>query len=224
MVVGGLYISAGLLFFNNNTPGVVWSFLIFIMVGASFYLVFLLYLAFNEKASKVIAVVVIRVLRIFRPKKHGSNDLSPKTKEALSAFYRGFGVFRDHPRKIVRPFVFLTFSFLFNLLGYVLVFFALGITAHSFAFFVVVYFVAGSLTDAAASFSVGTLDILLATIFSLYGLPRALSGITAVLLRSVTFWFPLVLGFVIVQFVGAKKLLAPRSIKKDENKAPLLVV
>jgi len=62
----------------------------------------------------------------------------------------------------------------------------------------VLYFIAGSLTDAAASFSVGTLDI------------PALSGITAALVRVVTFWFPLIVGYVIVQIVGAKKLLATR--------------
>ena len=107
----------------------------------------------------------------------------------------------------------MTLSFLLNLLGYILVFFALGIQSQPFAFFIIIYFIAGSITDATASFSVGTLDILLATIFIFYGLNPALSGITAVLVRSVTFWFPLILGYIIVQIVGAKKLLAPNPKK-----------
>ncbi len=54
-----------------------------------------------------------------------------------------------------------------------------------------------------------------ATIFVLYGLNPALSGITAALVRSVTFWSPLIIGYVIVQVVGAKKLLAPPPKRKN---------
>jgi len=112
---------------------------------------------------------------------------------------------------LVKPFIFLTLSFLLSLSAYVLVFLALGIHGESLGFFIVMYFIAGSLTDAAASFSVGTLDILLATLFILYGLNPALSGITAALVRVVTFWFPLIVGYAIIQIVGARNLLAPRT-------------
>jgi len=217
IVVGGLYISAILLFFNTRTPAFVWGFLIFIIMGASVYLGILLYLALSEKAASTLASMGLRILRTFRPKKYVSKDLSPETRESLSAFYQGFRVFRENPRQIIKPFVFLTISFLVSLSAYVLVFFALGLQSQSFAFFIIVYFVAGSLTDATASFSVGTLDIILATIFILYGLPRAQSGITAALLRSVTFWFPLILGYVIVQVVGTKNLLAPRPKEAAEK-------
>jgi hypothetical protein len=64
---------------------------------------------------------------------------------------------------------------------------------------------------------VGTLDILLATIFVLYGLNPALSGITAALVRSVTFWSPLIIGYVIVQIVGAKNVLAPPPRQEKSN-------
>ena len=64
--------------------------------------------------------------------------------------------------------------------------------------------------DAAASFSVGSLEILLATIFLLYGINPGISGIAAVVLRSAGFWFPLFVGFICVQIVGAKNLLAAR--------------
>jgi len=218
IIVAGLYTSAVLLFFKSKTPLFIWSFLTPILLGASTYLVIMLYLALSKQAASKIASLALKVLRIVRPKKYLSKDLSPETKETLASFYSGFKVFRENPRHLVKPFILLTISFLVTLLAYILVFFALGIQSESFAFFIIVYFVAGSLTDAAGSFSVGTLDIILATIFILYGLPRAESGITAALLRSVTFWFPLLLAYVIVQIVGAKNILAPPPAPKITDK------
>jgi uncharacterized protein (TIRG00374 family) len=208
IVVTGLFTSAGFLFLKSNIPAIVLTVFIFIIIGATAYLAVLLYLAFSEKAAGRIAALGLKILRVLRPKKYLSSDLSPETKESLAAFYSGFKIFRENPRYLVKPVIYLTISWLFNLSQYLLVFYALGIFNQSFSFFIIIYFVAGSLTDVSASLSVGTLDILLATIFVLYGLNPALSGITAVLVRSVTFWSPLIIGYVIVQIVGAKNVLA----------------
>ena len=213
IVVAGVYTSAVLLFFKSNVSLFILTFLILVLVGASAYLAVLIYLAFSERAASRISSLGVKLLRIIRPKKYRSNNLSTETMENLAAFYKGFKTFRENPRHLVKPLVFMTLSFLINLLAYVLVFFALGIQSQPFTFFIIIYFIAGSITDVAASFSVGTLDILLASIFILYGLNPALSGITAGLVRSVTFWFPLILGYVIVQIVGTKKLLAPKPKK-----------
>jgi len=191
----------------------VLTFLALILVGASAYLAVLLYLAFSEQAASKISSLAVKLLRFIRPKKYKSNNLSEETMENLAAFYKGFKTFRENPRYLIKPLIFMSVSFLINLFSYVLVFFALGIQSEPFTFFIIIYFIAGSITDVAASFSVGTLEILLASIFILYGLDPAQSGITAALVRSVTFWFPLILGYIIVQFVGAKKLLAPKSTK-----------
>jgi uncharacterized protein (TIRG00374 family) len=209
IVVAGLYTSAVLLYSQSSVPTIISSVFIFVLTGATIYLAILLYLAFSEQAAGKLALLALKLLRVLRPKKYNSTDLSAETKEALAGFYNGFKAFRETPKRLVKPFIYLTLSFLLSLFAYVLVFIALGIRGESLGFFIVMYFIAGSLTDAAASFSVGTLDILLATLFILYGLNPALSGITAALVRVVTFWFPLIVGYVIVQIVGAKNLLAP---------------
>jgi len=216
IVVTGLFSSLSLLFLKTSVPPIITSFLILIIIGATAYLAILMYLALSPKSSERIAAVGLRILRVLRPGKYRSNDFSPGTKRSLAAFYSGFKTFREKPRYLVKPFVYLTISWLFNLSQFILVFFALGLQGLPFAFFIVVYFIAGSVTDLTASFSVGTLDILLATIFILYGLNPALSGITAILVRSVTFWFPLIFGFIIVQVYGAKRLLAPESKEKSK--------
>ena len=211
IVVTGLYASAGLLFLKANIPPVILSVFIFILIGATLYLGVLLYLAFSSQAAGKLAKIGIRVMRVLRPKRYSSSDLSEDTKNSLASFYTGFKTFREKPRRLITPFFYLTLAWIFNLTQYILVFYALGIFNQSFAFFIIIYFVAGSLTDAAASFSVGTLDILLASIFVLYGLSPALSGITAALVRSVTFWSPLIIGYVMVQILGGRSMLEPRA-------------
>ena len=213
IVVTGLYTSAIILFLKSSIPTFIFSFLILILFGASVYLLILLYLAFSKQAASKVTSLVLRLRRIIRPKKYKSINASTETKENLASFYNGFKIFREKPKNLIKPFFFMTLSFLINLLSYILVFFALGMQSQPFSFFIIIYFIAGSITDAAASFSVGTLDILLASIFILYGINPALSGITAGLVRSVTFWFPLILGYIIVQIVGAKKLLASKPLK-----------
>ncbi len=211
IVVAGLYSSAVLLFLKSNIPPLISSFLYFILVGASLYLAILLYLAFSKRAAERLTLLGLKLLRAVRPKKYSSNTVSEGMRENLAAFYEGFKTFRETPRYLIKPFIFLAFSFLLNLSVYVLVFYALGLQSQSLTFFIIVYFIAGSIQDAAAGFSVGTLEILLATLFILYGINPALSGITAALVRGVTYWFPLIMAYIIVQTFGAKKLLSPRT-------------
>ncbi len=91
-------------------------------------------------------------------------------------------------------------------------------------FYVVVYFIATAVQDAAASFSVGSLEIILASIFLLYGLNPGISAITALLVRSVGFWFPLFVGFLAVQYLGTKNLISqtPAVKKNCEGKELIL--
>ncbi len=107
---------------------------------------------------------------------------------------------------------------------YVFVFYALGIPAPSPVFYIVVYFVATAFQDAIASFSVGSLDILLATIFILYGINSGTSGIAAIIVRTASFWFPLFVSFICVQIMGARNLFAvkPKDMRKalEERKLP----
>jgi len=65
---------------------------------------------------------------------------------------------------------------------------------------------------------VGLLEVILTSIFVLYGLPLTNAFITALLLRSASFWFPLFFGFVAVQIMGVRNLIAqPPKIEAELN-------
>jgi hypothetical protein len=95
-----------------------------------------------------------------------------------------------------------------NISVYVLVFVSLGLTNLYLDFFVIVYFIVGTIQIAAAVFSVGALDIALANLFVFYGVPDiGFGAIAATSLRFLTFWMPVVVGYVTVQAIGARRLL-----------------
>jgi hypothetical protein len=117
-----------------------------------------------EGAAEKLAKIYLKINYAIRPKNKAANDLG-KLEQSLGSFYSGFQVFREHPRQLIRPYVFHTIAYVLGLMVYVLIFYALGIPAASPGFYVIVYFIATAFQDATASLSVGSLEILLVTIF-----------------------------------------------------------
>jgi uncharacterized protein (TIRG00374 family) len=216
IVTVGVFSSFILMLVRPGVPALILNFLLVVLLGASTYLAILLYLAFDRRAAERLASLLLKILRALRPKKYHSTELSEKTRESLSIFYNGFKTFRENPRCLVKPFLFQAVAFSLNITVYFLVFYALGIKSQYVNFFIAVYFIVGSLQDISASFSVGTLDIVLTTFFILYGLPPGRSGVATTLLRSVTFWFPVLVGYIVVQIVGAQNILGRRRLAEIE--------
>jgi len=215
VVTTGLAVGSVFVFLKANVPPFIGNLFILLLLGSISYLAVLLSLAFFRSAAGKIAKLYFIVNKRIRPGRSTADDLS-KTQQMLAGFYDGFKVFRENPRALIKPFIFHTLAYILGLSVYVFVFYALGIPAASPVFYIVVYFVATAFQDALASFSVGSLDILLATIFILYGINPASSGVAAVFVRSASFWFPLFVSFICVQIMGARTLLASKL--KDPQK------
>lgn len=217
VVTSGLCVGSVFILLKSGVPSLIVNLFVLLLTGSAAYLAVLLFLAFYKGAAGILAKAYLRINKLIRPNKCTQNDLA-KVEKSLSSFYQGFQVFRENPKSLIKPFLFHSAAYALGLSVYVLVFYALGIPAASPAFYIVVYFVATAFQDASASFSVGSLDILLATIFILYGLNAGTSGIAAVIVRSASFWFPLFASFVCVQIMGAKNVMA---IKPEDTRVKL---
>ncbi len=209
IVTIGLYSGAAFLFFTTNVSPIIANVFMVFLIGVTAYLAVLLYLAFMKSAALDLTKLYAKIMKKLRPK-HFTPGSETQTAKTLATYYNGFQTFRRTPRLLVKPFIFHLLSYLLGLSVYVLIFYALGIPAASPIFYIIIYFIATAVQDAAASFSVGSLEIILASIFVLYGLNPAVSGITAILLRSAGFWFPLFVGFACVQFLGVRNIVNAR--------------
>jgi uncharacterized protein (TIRG00374 family) len=205
------------LLLRNNIPAFARILLILSCVGALAFVSVLYFLAFSDKGADRLASFILKILKALKIKRFGDGALSPGTMETLRGYHEGFKFFRANPRYLIKPILFQACSYTLNLTVYVLVFYALGFNNLIIDFFLLVYFLAGAIQDATAAFSVGGLEILLTNLFIFFGIGSAKSGVAAVVLRSVTFWFPLLVGYVIVQVVGARSLLSPKLREKIDE-------
>jgi uncharacterized protein (TIRG00374 family) len=218
VVTAGLLIGFVYLLISPDVPVFASGFVLAAWIAALGWLSILLSISLSERATKKLASALVKILKTLRIRRY-SEGLSPKTLRRISKFSAGFRFFRKHPRYLILPFIFQSLSFFLNLLVYTLVFYSLGSLGFGFLpfdFFIVVYFVAGAVQDAAASFSVGGLEIILTNIFIFYGIAPAESGVAAAVLRTVIFWFPLIMGYIIIQVIGARKLLDARTREAAE--------
>lgn len=213
IVTIGLFSGSILIFLKPGISPVISNIFVIFLVGVTIYLAVLLYLAFVERAASNFARLYGTILKTLRPK-HYNPEMEARREKSLTSYYEGFRKFRENPRLLIKPFIFHLISYLLGLSVYILIFYALGIPSTP-EFYVVVYFIATAVQDAAASFSVGSLEIILTSIFLLYGLNPGVSGITALLVRSAGFWFPLFVGFLAVQYLGTKNLLSQTPQLKD---------
>ncbi len=147
------------------------------------------------------------MLQALKIKKYKTNEAIPEITKSLKQFHDGFKFFQANTRHMLAPIGLQLASYILNLAIYILVFYALGFNQLTLGFFIMVFFLTSTIQGTSAAFSVGSLEIFLTSIFIFYGIEAAQSGIVAALIRSVIFWFPLVVGYIIIQLVGAKKLL-----------------
>jgi uncharacterized protein (TIRG00374 family) len=225
IVTIGLYAGAILIFLKPGISPIITNVFLIFLIGVTVYTAALLYLALVEGAAKNITEIYERILKAVKGKKYRETQ-AEQAKLSLASYYKGFRVFRENRRLLIKPFIIHLTSYLLGLAVYILIFLALGIPAPSPEFFFVIFFIATAIQDAAASLSVGSLDIVLASIFILYGLNIGVSGVAAVLLRSAGFWFPLFVGFACVQLLGVRNIVSStprlkrRLTKKKSAKAP----
>jgi uncharacterized protein (TIRG00374 family) len=215
IVAGGLLTSVVIMLSARNIPSIVSDSLIIVLIGAVVYLMILLYLALSERAATVLVSIWYKLKKLVRLRKSSSFEMSDKAKLSLAIFYEGFKIFRKNPRYLIKPLIFQILAFLFNLGVYFLVFGSLGFLNLPFEFYVLIYFIGSAVQASAAGVSVGSLDIILATAFILYGIPAGVSGIAVVLLRSATYWIPLLISYAMVQVVGVRNILGQQP-KKEE--------
>ena len=194
-------------------PPFLLNLLIIALIGTTLYVAVLSYLAVSEKAPKNLSLIVFKLLKALKIKRFPAKGFSRKIENTLAIFHTRFETFRKNPKHIIKPMAFQLLSLVLNIAVYALVFYSIGFTNFCIDFFIITYFIVGTVQTATAVFSVGALEIILTNLFVLYGMPIGLSGLATTLLRFLTFWLPILAGYVTVQIIGARGLLNPKTME-----------
>jgi len=215
VVVVGFSLGILYLIVTQTLPFFASGLLLTVWLGAVILFAVLSFVSLKENAANTLISGLTRIVKALRIKSNLDGFLK-KTYDFLFSFHEGFKFYRANPYYIIAPVILASASFVLNYVVYVLVFYALGLQSLPVDFYIVVYLLAGAIQDGLAAFSVGGLEILLTNIFILYNIPPATSGVAAVTVRIVTFYFPLILGYIFLQVIGVKNIWAVKPPLEQE--------
>ncbi|MFQ6054049.1 MAG: lysylphosphatidylglycerol synthase domain-containing protein, partial [Candidatus Bathyarchaeia archaeon] len=61
--------------------------------------------------------------------------------------------------------------------------------------------------------SVGIVEIVMTSLYTIFGIPPAVGGTATTMIRAVTFWFQIIVGYAVVQWMGIKILFKPKDTR-----------
>jgi uncharacterized protein (TIRG00374 family) len=209
---GGLFVAFLALLFSRQLPVYLVTPIVLVMFGTAGIVGIVLVVALKECATEKIVNAVLWVAKRIIKNPERLAHLKEKLHNGLSTFSMAFKTFKAHPRYLIKPVIFAIASWMFNLIVYLMIFYSLDFTAISIIDLAAVYCIITTVETVTAGFPVGAVEVTMVSIFSMYGVPLAVAGAVTTLSRLLTFWSQVIVGYPLVQWVGAKVLLKNPSI------------
>lgn len=210
ITLGGLVISSMYFTIKYNPPPYVMEFVGVVGAGTLLSLFLIFYLSKKRQAtSKVVNWVIGLGVRLSRGRWQFER-LRKQAEKMLKAFHDGIDAFGMQPSRLVLPVFLAIFAWLLDLVIAVLVFHALS-TPVSFSAIVIVYSISVAIQTIPIGVpgEIGLLDVLMVSLYTLLGIPIAVSAVATLLIRILTLWLRLLIGGLTVQWLGIKSLKAP---------------
>lgn len=207
ITLGGLVIGTVYFAIRYRPPMLVMEFVSVIAAGTIVSMILIFYLSRQRQVtSKIVEWIIGLLVRISRGRWQ-FEGMKKSAEKMLRAFHDGIdalGVRRD---RLVLPVCLGITAWLCDLLIAVLVFYALGVQVH-FSAIVIVYSIGIAVQTIPLGIpgEIGVLDVLMATLYTLLGLPIAVSAVATLLIRIMTLWMRLLIGGITVQWLGIRSL------------------
>ena len=192
------------------------NWIILVTLGTAVTLFFLLALALKEEITRKLMDSLFKLVVFISRGRWRLTGLKSKVQIALNAFHYAIKVLGRHPSSLARPVVFSLMSWLFSLLISSLVFFSLLGRPIHFGIVVIVYSLSCAIQSIPLGIpaEVGLTEVVMISLYTAFlrGTPGvldvgALSAAATFLIRILTVGLRLFIGFVAIQWVGAKALM-----------------
>lgn len=204
---GGLFVGFIFLLFNHQLPIYLVTPVILVAAGTAVVVAGIFVVAFKEgavdKIVKVTSWVIIRVIK--NPTKQ--QTYTEKISHGLHSFSDVFKTFKKQPRQLIKPTLYAIAAWIFNLVVYLMIFYALNFTAISLVDLATVYCIFTTVETITAGIPVGAVEVTMISLFSLYGVPLAVAGAATTIARLLTFWCQVIVGYPLIEWVGAKSII-----------------
>jgi len=204
-VLCSLTISSAALAFRHEVQQYVLKLLTVVQIGTAALIVLIFYFSVRRKATERIVDSSLKLLGFISKGRLKLTDLRTRAYQALGSFYEGIHVISSRRRGLVKPVIFNFAAWFFHLAVYILVFYALDV-AVTLEVSIIVYSVSVAVQTIPIGLPVGLVEIVMASLYSLFGTPLAVSGTATALIRMITFWFEIIVGYAMAQWIGIRAL------------------
>lgn len=207
LIIGSL----SLFILRYKLPSFILNLIILVVIGTVVSLVLMFLLCLREQLAQKIIDSLLRFFAFILRGRLQLASLRSKTRKALSVFHQSIEALGRKPRSLVQPVVFSVVAWLLSVLLYFLVFISLGHTV-SIGVLIIVYSIVCSIQTVPIGVlgGVGPMEIVMTSLYiALLGPqlgPQAapVGAAATVLIRIITVWFKLLIGFMAIQWVGIK--------------------
>ena len=218
-VLTGLVASSVYVILRYRVEPAILYLLVAVAGGTAAMIMGLLYLSLKEEAARKLVNVLIGVAGVITRNRSKLAELRRKAEQALGAFHQGVKTYGRSPKYLVKPLAYSYVSWFFYMTIYFLVFYALGFeeAAVYIPQMIVVFSISLAVQTMPLAFPVGLVEIVMTSLYVVFGIPTATSGVATTLIRVVTFWFQILVGYAVVQWVGIKHVLSRNNKTESLN-------
>lgn len=200
LVISSLYFAA-----TYSPPMLV--LVVVTLIGAGTLAAMILIFYFSRKREATYRVVnwVVGVLVRFSRGRLKFERVKDSAEEMLKAFHDGIDTLVAQKNRLIIPVSLALVAWILDLLVSVLVFKSLG-THLPFSAIATVYSISIAIQTAPLGIpgEIGLLDIVMASLYTLLGVPREAAAVATILTRAITLWLRLLIGGITVQWLGIK--------------------
>jgi len=203
ITVSGLIIGSILLVLQHRfLDPFVLTFVAIVAVCAIFTISLLTYLSSREKATQKLLGGIFKFLGFISRERWKLTPWKLAIQDMLKTYHEGINMLKKHPKRIVLPIILSIASWFSDLLIALFVFFALGFEIPILSL-IVVYSISVAIPMIPISVSgVGPTEIIMTSLYTLFGVSAAVSASVTLLTRIVTVWFKLIIGYFAIHIVG----------------------
>jgi uncharacterized protein (TIRG00374 family) len=203
----GLLIGSTFLALGGQLPFYLLGTLLLISFSTVGALGFFFYIANKDGADMKLVNLVTRILKLITKNPAKLEERKEKIQTTIFSFTEAFKTYKRNPKLLIKPTLFAIIGYIFVLLIYMMVFYALNFKAITLPTLAVVYFVSSSVETLTSGFPVGAVEITMINLYSALSVPMVIAGAATTLSRLLTFWSQVMVGYIMLQFTGLKQLV-----------------
>ena len=206
--LGSLVFSSIVLYIiGYELPAAVLNLVLIIIVGTAVTLLFIFLCILKETLTQRLIDAVIRFLVFVTRGRLKLDSLRTKATKALTAFHGSIELLLKNPKHLVLPVVFAVISWLLSIFISYFVFVSLG-QEVDFVLITIVYSISVNVQSIPLGIpaEVGVVEIVMTSLYGLLGVDSGIAAAVTVLIRLLTVWLRIAIGFVTVQWIDLKDL------------------